>query len=287
MSPSPKTIQIYLPDGDPRGIRIAEITTRIVQVIEIPRNILSDFLKMPESGQVGVYFLLGGDESAGVSKVYVGQTGDLKSRLVNHNQKKDFWGKVLVLISKTNSLTQTHALYLEWQFIKAIANANRFNCENGNEGSKPHTPAPLEADCHEIFETGGTLLATLGFPLFSAVGSSAGTNEDEQLFFCKGSEADGRAIYTNEGLIVLKGSSGRIKNAQSLEGTPRERYRKKLINSGVMIEEEGRLVFVKDHAFDSPSMAGLALMGMSNNGWREWKSKDGKTLDELKRKPAE
>ena len=26
-----KTIQIYLPTGEPRGIRIAEITTRIVQ----------------------------------------------------------------------------------------------------------------------------------------------------------------------------------------------------------------------------------------------------------------
>jgi len=287
MSPSPKTIQIYLPDGDPRGIRIAEITTRIVQVIEIPRNLLSDFLKMPESSQVGVYFLLAGDESTGISKVYVGQTGDLKSRLVNHNQKKDFWGKVLVLISKTNSLTQTHALYLEWQCIKAIANANRFTCENGNEGSKPHTPAPLEADCHEIFETGSTLLATLGFPLFNAVGSSTGTNEDEELFFCKGSEADGRAIYTNEGLVVLKGSSGRIKNVDSIQGTGDEKNRKKLVDLGVMVEKDGRLVFVKDHAFDSPSMAGLALMGRSNNGWREWKSKDGKTLDELKRKTME
>ena len=30
----PKTIQIFLPSGDPRGIRIAEVTTRIVQVVE-------------------------------------------------------------------------------------------------------------------------------------------------------------------------------------------------------------------------------------------------------------
>ena len=30
---TPKTIQIFLPGGDPRGIRVAEITTRIVQVI--------------------------------------------------------------------------------------------------------------------------------------------------------------------------------------------------------------------------------------------------------------
>ncbi|MBU6294498.1 MAG: DUF4357 domain-containing protein, partial [Planctomycetes bacterium] len=47
------------------------------------------------------------------------------------------------------------------------------------------------------------------------------------------------------------------------------------------------LVFVKDHPFDSPSMAALALMGIAINGWRAWKSKDGKTLEELKRKPAD
>ncbi len=36
LTATPKTIQIFLPGGDPRGIRVAEITT-IVQVIEVPR----------------------------------------------------------------------------------------------------------------------------------------------------------------------------------------------------------------------------------------------------------
>jgi hypothetical protein len=43
----PQTIQIFLPLGDPRGIRIAEITTRIVQLIEVPRPQLDVFLAMP------------------------------------------------------------------------------------------------------------------------------------------------------------------------------------------------------------------------------------------------
>jgi len=49
MSNTPKTIQIFLPTGEPHGIRIAEITTRIVQVIEVPRSLLSDFLAMEQS----------------------------------------------------------------------------------------------------------------------------------------------------------------------------------------------------------------------------------------------
>ncbi|MBN8442099.1 MAG: hypothetical protein J0M28_10435 [Thauera sp.] len=44
----PQTNQIFLPLGDPRGSRIAEITTRIVQLIQVPRPQLDIFPAMPE-----------------------------------------------------------------------------------------------------------------------------------------------------------------------------------------------------------------------------------------------
>lgn len=50
--PRPQTIQIFLPSGDPRGMRVAEITTRIVRVIEVPHSQLADFLMLPEAQQV-------------------------------------------------------------------------------------------------------------------------------------------------------------------------------------------------------------------------------------------
>ncbi len=59
---TPKTIQIFLPSGDPRGLRVAEITTSIVRAIEVPRSLLADFLKMLEASQVGIYFLIGESE---------------------------------------------------------------------------------------------------------------------------------------------------------------------------------------------------------------------------------
>lgn len=161
---TPKTLQIFLPGGDPRGIRVAEITTRIVQVIEVPRSLLQDFLRMQESEQVALYFLFGESDDGSELKVYIGQTGDLRSRLPTHHKQKDFWERALVLVSRTNSLTQTHALFLEWYCLQASRKAGRYADENGNSGSKPHTPAPLEADCLEIFETGHVLLATLGYP---------------------------------------------------------------------------------------------------------------------------
>lgn len=283
MSATLKTIQIFLPGGDPRGIRVAEITTRIVQVIEVPRSLLQDFLKMEESSQVAVYFLFGESEDGSQQKVYIGQSGDLQARLVAHNKQKDFWERALVLISRTNSLTQTHALFLEWHCLQATRKAGRYTDENGNGGSKPHTPAPLEADCIEIFETGQVLLSTLGYPIFDPVGKLNGATKTPELFFCKASGANGRGLYTAEGFVVLKDSIGRRANAPHLANTAGERLRERLVADGVTRIDGETVVFEKDYLFRSPSMAALSLMGRNSNGWVDWKRADGKSLSEVHR----
>lgn len=283
MNPTPKTIQIFLPGGDPQGIRVAELTTRIVQVIEVPRSLLTDFLKMPESGQVALYFLVGKPDDEDEQKVYVGQTGDLKARLNKHNKEKDFWERALVLISRTNSLVQTHALFLEWHCLLNVRAAGRYTDENGNSGIKPHTPPPMEADCHEIFDTGRTLLATLGYPLFDPVAKSGGGGGEGVIFHCTVAGISGRMQYTSEGFVVLKGSVGRKANLPSIAETSDERFRQKLIDAHVMRIVADQVIFEKDHLFSSPSMAAVALLGGTANGWTAWKSKNGKTLDELKR----
>lgn len=287
MTSRPKTIQIYLPGGDPRGVRVAEITTRIVQVLEVPRSLLPEFLAMPESDQVAVYFLVGQGDDGDDPRVYVGQSGDLRARLSQHHKQKDFWERVLVMVSRTDSLTQTHALFLEWHCMQAIQKAGRFVAENGNKGVRPHTPAPLEADCLEIFETGHMLLATLGYPLFDAVAKSTTGSGDDQPFFCKSSGADGRGVYTSDGFVVLKGSRGRKDIVASLVATAGAAHRESLIEAGVLAVEGEMVVFTRDHLFRTPSGAAIALMGRTANGWLEWKSKDGQTLDALKRQSVQ
>jgi hypothetical protein len=287
MTATPKTIQIFLPSGEPHGIRIAEITTRIVQVIEVPRSLLSEFLRMEQSAQVGVYFLIGEDTEDGDRLVYVGQTGDLRARLTAHNQKKDFWERALVLVSKTNSLTQTHALYLEWLALKQVRDAARFADDNGNSGSKPHTPPPLEAECLEVFETASILVSSLGFPLFDKLSKPKQSDEPGDVFFLRSPSngVDGQGLYTAEGFVVLAGSIARVGTTPSL-GDSNERWRQRLIDSGVMhTNDQGQLVFPKDHLFKTPSGAAIALLGRSANGWTEWKSPTGQTLHELIREP--
>jgi hypothetical protein len=50
-----------------------------------------------------------------------------------------------------------------------------------------------------------------------------------------------------------------------------------------MREDGDKVVLERDHLFGSPSMAAIALLGRTANGWLAWKAKDGRTLDELKR----
>lgn len=268
-------------------MRVAEITTRIVRVIEVPRSQLADFLKMPEAQQVGVYFLMGELSEAGLPRAYIGQSGSVGKRLEQHHQNKDFWNRALVVISLTNSLTQTHGLFLEWLAIAEATKAGRYGLENGNTGSQPYTPAPLQADCHEIHETAATLLATLGQPIFEPLTSAPTAKGIVELFYCKGSGADGVGEYTTEGFVVHKGSKGRAEIVPSIQGTSHERMRSQLITEGVLTENDGSagslLVFTRDHLFSSPSTAAMAVMGRSANGWVEWKTASGKTLDEVKR----
>ena len=268
-------------------MRVAEITTRIVRVIEVPRSQLADFLKMPEAQQVGVYFLMGELSEAGLPRTYIGQSGSVGKRLEQHHQNKDFWNRAFVVISLTNSLTQTHALFLEWLAIAEATKAGRYGLENGNTGSQPYTPAPLQADCHEIHETAATLLATLGQPIFEPLTSAPTAKGVVELFYCKGSGADGVGEYTTEGFVVHKGSKGRAEIVPSIQGTSHERMRSQLITEGVLTEIAGSagslLVFTRDHLFSSPSTAAMAVMGRSANGWVEWKTASGKTLDEVKR----
>jgi hypothetical protein len=209
------------------------------------------------------------------------------SRLVQHNQNKDFWNRALVVISLTNSLTQTHAMFLEWFAIAEATKAGRYSREKGNTGSQPYTPAPLQADCHEIHDTAATLLATLGQPVFEALtnnpSSSDGQGKRPELFYCKGPEANGVGEYTSEWFVVHKGSTARIDNVASINGTSQERFREQLVTDGVLKLQGKCYIFTRDYLFSSPSMAAIAVLGRSANGWIEWKTELGQTLDGAKR----
>lgn len=278
-----QTIQIYLPSGDPAGIRVASLTTRTVRVFEIPRSLLSDFLKRPEAAQVGVYYLFGSDGGE-TSRCYVGQTGNVGTRLKQHTTSKDFWTKAMVAVSLTNEWTTTHVAYLEWLSIRQADAAGRYVLENRDAGSNPHTPEPLEADCREFLETIAVLLATLGTPVLEPVqrppSHETEGEPDPELLYFKASGCDATGYQTAEGLLILAGSKGRPDLLPSAGASIRQR-RDWLNTEGVARLENGHLVFLKDYPFDSPSHASSVLAGRNDNGRISWKNSAGHNLNQI------
>ncbi|MFZ7142922.1 GIY-YIG nuclease family protein [Avibacterium avium] len=277
----PKTLQIFLPTGEPQGIRIIEESTSIMRVIEVPRHDLATFLEMEESNQVGVYFLICGADN---DEVYIGQSGEVGKRIRQHHDKNEIdFSRALVLISLTQNLTQTHALYLESLAIEKATESQRFSLKNGNKGQKPHTPPPLKAACETMFEIADLLLSSLGYPIFEPLRKTPSASQKEIIFHCPRNGVQAQAIYTQDGMIVLKGS-----NFPYIEKSNASDYRQRaitqcdeLIEKGILTLDNGRCFFNKDFRFNSPSSAAVLLLLGNANGWTEFKTAEGKTLKEI------
>ena len=127
------------------------------------------------------------------------------------------------------------------------------------------------------------LLATLGYPLFESVARLSGSAKIDEIFYCTASDAKGRGLYTPEGFVVLKGSTGRKECVPSFVGTSWHRLRLQLVKDGVIRENGDQIFFERDYLFKTPSMAAAFVMARSANGWTSWKNEAGKTLDSVYR----
>jgi 5-methylcytosine-specific restriction protein B len=96
-----------------------------------------------------------------------------------------------------------------------------------------------------------------------------------------GPDAEAKGVFTDNGFIVNAGSLARRETVPS--GKSVNSVHQRLLNEGVLEEHDGKLRFVKDYLFKSPSGAAAAVLGRTANGWISWKRADGQTLSEIKR----
>jgi len=260
-------------------VRIAEITSRTVKVLQIPRAQLDVAFGRQELSNVGVYFLVGETDS-GVPQVYVGEAEDCAVRLRQHNKSKDWWTTVLVCVSKTQDFTKSHVKYLEWFAHQEIVASGRYELENGGVPTKSHVSESVVADLMDQFDTLRILTSTLGYPLFERVQVVTAANR----LVCKGKTALAHGEYIDDGFVVFAGGIANREVASSVKATlqPLQNW---FLEAGVLeAHDPDTLRFAKDHVFSSPSQAASIVLARSANGWVEWKYPDGHTLDEVKRK---
>jgi len=55
---TPRTITIHLPSGDPSGIKVAELSNRIIRAYVLPREKLADAKSFGELSKPALYLLM-------------------------------------------------------------------------------------------------------------------------------------------------------------------------------------------------------------------------------------
>lgn len=277
----PQTIQIFLPDGNPRGIKIAEITNRTIKAILFPRNQFEAILQRPELANVGFYFLFGVADN-GHEMAYIGEAEDCAERLKQHQRNKDFWNYAVVIISQTHAFTKTHVKYLEYVAIKKAGETNRYELDNSAVPNRPHITESMEADAEDCFEIAKVLLSTLGFPLFDSVAREVVASAPVDVYKLKGNGVEAEGSLVDDGFVVFKDSRVKATTVPSCHNFLIN-LRNELIQSGILVQDGETYRFTEDYIFSSPSTAGGVILGRSTNGWTKWRNVNGKTLDEMKR----
>ena len=117
-------------------------------------------------------------------------------------------------------------------------------------------------------------------------GPPTAPSAEDVLLVCRGPEADGRGYLAEDGFMVLAGSTGRAEPVASAAASI-ESLREPLWQEGVL-ERVGtnRLRFKRDYLFDTPSGAACVVLGRTSNGWEDWRSEAGVTLNRLSGRTA-
>ena len=274
------TIKIYLPHGDPKRLRTGEISNWSGKAVAGPRTELDQLLKREEATSVGVYLLTGVDPLSGGAAVYIGEAESIQSRLKQHVDK-DFWNHVVYFTSKDENLTKSHIRYLEGRLIELAKLAGRASLTNF-QASTSKLPESDRADMEIFLEKIEQLLPALGVEVLVPIAAPAESKEETRLLFCEISGLKASGHLTPNGIVVLAQSQAVASLRPSAKDYPWViNAREQLAQDGVLVPENGHLIFSKNHEFSSPSAAAAVIHGGTANGRTAWKDGSGKTLKQL------
>lgn len=273
-----RTISIYIPDANPRGVKICDTKDGIVKAVFIPRNKLADAIARQELQDPGIYFLIGESNEIGKTRIYIGEAEVLLTRIKQHNVSKDFWNLVICFISEKKNINKAHIKYLENHCCNQAKKINKCELENSINPTQSSLTEQDQDFVMSFFDDLKLLIATLGFPIFEE-----SKKDESKIFICKGKDAYATGEYAEDGFLVFKDSKVNLEESKTA-GTWVAGMRKSLIEKGILKQEGSVLIFTEDYSFSSPSASAAVILARRANGWTEWKDKNGKTMDEKIRK---
>jgi hypothetical protein len=274
-----RSIRLFLADGTPHGLIVADVGNWSGKVLCGPRSRIVELLRRPEAGRTGVYVQIGPDpDRTGELLAYIGEADDIDARMRHHlrSDKKDFFDRVAFVVSSDEMLTKAHARYLESRLIRLTREAGAVALVNDTAPDFNRLPEADRVDMEMFIEQLRLVLPLVGFDLFRprrpvaavpAVGSV-----DSPIFAFSTVGASAKARETEDGFVVLAGSTAKASTTSTFQAGYRE-LRDRLLAGGSVVAGPSNelLTFTADVVFASPSAAAAIIAGRSASGPIEWK----------------
>lgn len=274
------TIKLFLPRGDAKSLRTAEISNWTGKAVAAPRTELDVLLQREELDKSGVYILIGTDPLSGSPHAYIGEAEVIRERLKQH-KSREFWVSAIIFVSKDENLTKAHVRHLEGRLISEATQVGRFTLENNQAGGSK-LPESDREDMAVFLSHIRQLLPVLGSDLLVPVVQPTTKLQSEEILYCRRKGAEGRGHRSPDGFVVLKGSTAVLQERALAKNWPTSiALRKRLIADGSLVETNGLYEFIRDTEFSSPSAAAAVIEGGSANGLIAWKNQDGRTLKDI------
>lgn len=295
-----KSINLFLMDGDANGRIKCTLANWTGIAYKIPRTEIDKCKNRDDLKQSGVYFLFGTSDQTGKPVVYIGQAGARKNgegilnRLQEHkrNPDKNYWTESVVFTTSNNSFGPTEISYLENRFCNLAIAASRYEVKNGNDPTSGNITEEKESELEEFVDYAKLIMGTLGHKVFiplakdivdaSAEESKEKIASEDRIFYLTRTVKEynitvqAKARQTSEGFVVLKGSVVSPNEDKTVSPGVREKRKNAKVDEEHVLQE--------DVLLNSPSSAAIFVIGKSENGWKAWKTEDGKTLHDLEDK---
>lgn len=282
-----RTIQLFLVDGKPTGLRKATIHGWTGLLFVSGASAFGDLTAREEVDRTGIYILSGPDpEKAGATRTYIGSGNSVAERIKQSAIKRDFWETAITITTSDDDLSKGHAEYLEARLIEQAAQAGRVTLDNGTQPdtSRRRLPEADVANMEQFLSNLRIILPVIGLDMLKpqprAVTQTAKpvderTEGDVQFEIRHKSGVKATAVEEDGEFVVLEGSEALTETGyvQQSYGSLKE----KLISDGILVADGNqKLRFTKPWSFSSPSAAAAVILDRNSNGRLEWKVKGSK-----------
>jgi len=282
-----RTIQLFLVDGKPSGLRKATIHGWTGLLFVSGASAFSDMTARDEVDRTGIYILSGPNpDRTGQIRVYIGSGNSVAERIKQSALKRDFWEAAITITTSDDDLSKGHAEYLEARLIELTSEAGRVSLDNGTspDVNRRRLPEADIANMEQFLLNLRIILPVVGLDMLKPQPKAIRqtqkpieerTSGEVQFEIRHKSGVKATAVEEDGEFVVLEGS-------EALTGTGyvQQSYgplKEKLMADGLLVPHGNKkLLFVKPWSFSSPSAAAAVILDRNSNGRTEWKVRGSK-----------